>query len=126
VTYHPGQIRRNDTFTYKKGTPVYLLDTGDGKVLVMQLWTNFVNKGETKSRLLVQDTHEPRLKVKDENVNRKHTCSGCSHAGFSKRLSLNPHNRRMPRTYSSIEKIRTELAWVNETPDPNECGCRNV
>jgi len=68
VTYHPGQIRRNDTFTYKKGTPVYLLDTGDGKVLVMQLWTNFVNKGETKSRLLVQDTHEPRLKVKDENV----------------------------------------------------------
>ena len=47
MTYHPGQIRRNDTFTYKKGTPVYLLDTGDGKVLVMQLWTNFVNKGET-------------------------------------------------------------------------------
>jgi len=24
----------------------------------------------------------------------------------------------MPRTYSSIEKIRAELAWVNETPDP--------
>jgi len=32
----------------------------------------------------------------------------------------------MPRTYSPIEKIRAELAWVNETPDPNECGCRNV
>jgi hypothetical protein len=32
----------------------------------------------------------------------------------------------MPRTYSNIEKVRAELAWVNETPDPNKCGCRNV
>jgi hypothetical protein len=24
----------------------------------------------------------------------------------------------MPRSYSSIDKIRAELAWVNETPDP--------
>jgi hypothetical protein len=24
----------------------------------------------------------------------------------------------MPRTYSSIEKIRAELAWVTETADP--------
>src|SRR5215471_13919955 len=23
-------------------------------------------------------------------------------------------------------KIRAELAWVNETPDPNKCGCRNL
>jgi hypothetical protein len=30
----------------------------------------------------------------------------------------------MPRTDSSIDKIRTELAWVSETPDPNKCGCR--
>ncbi len=29
---------------------------------------------------------------------------------------------RMPRTYSSIEKIRAELSWVNETPDPNKSG----
>ena len=28
----------------------------------------------------------------------------------------------MPRTYSSVEKIRAELAWVTETPDPNECA----
>jgi hypothetical protein len=28
----------------------------------------------------------------------------------------------MPRTYSSIDKIRAELAWVTETPDPNKCG----
>jgi hypothetical protein len=35
----------------------------------------------------------------------------------------------MPRTYPSIDKIRAELAWVNETPDPNKlnkCGCRNL
>src|SRR5690242_13472542 len=32
----------------------------------------------------------------------------------------------MPRTYSSLDKIRAELAWVNETPDPNKCGCRNL
>src|SRR5215831_13774001 len=32
----------------------------------------------------------------------------------------------MPRTYSSVEKIRAELAWVTETPDPIECGCRNL
>jgi len=32
----------------------------------------------------------------------------------------------MPRTYSSTEKIRAELAWITETPDPHKCGCRNV
>jgi hypothetical protein len=26
----------------------------------------------------------------------------------------------MPRTCSSIEKIRAELAWVTETPDPKK------
>src|SRR5262249_14040060 len=32
----------------------------------------------------------------------------------------------MPRTYSPIEKIRAELAWVNEPVDPNVCGCRHA
>jgi hypothetical protein len=32
----------------------------------------------------------------------------------------------MPRTRIHSEKIRAELAWVNETPDPHKCGCRNV
>src|SRR5215510_13200322 len=44
-------------------------------------------------RYPVQDTHEPRLKVKDENVGWKHTCSGCSHAGFERigsRTGYNP------------------------------------
>jgi hypothetical protein len=31
----------------------------------------------------------------------------------------------MPRT-CNIDNIRAELAWVNETPDPNKCGCRNL
>ena len=29
----------------------------------------------------------------------------------------------MARTFSNIEKIRAELSWVTETPDPNKCGC---
>ena len=32
----------------------------------------------------------------------------------------------MQRTYSSIDEIRAELAWVTKTPDPNKCGCRNL
>jgi hypothetical protein len=32
----------------------------------------------------------------------------------------------MPRTYSSIEKIRAELVWLNESVDPNVCGCRHM
>jgi len=32
----------------------------------------------------------------------------------------------MPRSSTRIAKIRAELAWVNETPDPNRCGCRHV
>jgi hypothetical protein len=32
----------------------------------------------------------------------------------------------MPRTYSSIKRIRAELAWVNEPVDPNVCGCSHL
>jgi hypothetical protein len=49
--YHPGQIHRNNKYLYKKGTRVYLLDMPEGKVLVMQSWTSFVNKGETAENL---------------------------------------------------------------------------
>ena len=41
--YHPGQISRNNKYLFKKGSTVYLLDTPDGKVLVMQSWTNFTS-----------------------------------------------------------------------------------
>src|SRR5262245_38012191 len=43
-------------------------------------------------RYPVQDTHEPRLKVKDENVGWKHTCSACSHAGFERIGSRSGYN----------------------------------
>src|SRR5262249_57922999 len=46
----------------------------------------------TGSRYPVQDTHEPRLKVKDENVGWKHTCSACSHAGFERIGSRSGYN----------------------------------
>src|SRR5262245_30835363 len=44
------------------------------------------------SRFTVQDIHEPRLKVKDENVGWKHTCSACSHAGFERIGSRSGYN----------------------------------
>jgi len=49
--YHPGQIHRSNKYLYKTGTTVYLLDMPDGKVLVMQSWSNYVNKGETADNL---------------------------------------------------------------------------
>src|SRR5438552_1095353 len=32
----------------------------------------------------------------------------------------------MPARCLSLDAIRAELAWVNQEPDPNRCGCRNV
>jgi hypothetical protein len=32
----------------------------------------------------------------------------------------------MLHTFSWMEKIRAERAWVTETPDSNKCGCRNL
>jgi hypothetical protein len=49
--YHPGQIARDNKYLFKKGTTVYLLDMPDGKVLIMQSWTNATNKGETADNL---------------------------------------------------------------------------
>lgn len=45
--YHPGQINRSNKYLFKAGTTVYLLDMPDGKVLVMQSWSDHVNKSET-------------------------------------------------------------------------------
>jgi hypothetical protein len=55
------------------------------RLRIRSTWTN--------SRFVVEDIHEPRLKVKDENVGWKHTCSRCSHAGFERigsRSGCNP------------------------------------
>ena len=59
--YHPGQIHRFNTFKYNKGTTVYLLDMPDGKVLVMQSWTPYVNKGETAENLKDLDSQFKEL-----------------------------------------------------------------
>src|SRR5262245_60517482 len=32
----------------------------------------------------------------------------------------------IPASKDRLRLIRAELAWVNETPDPNKCGCRNL
>jgi hypothetical protein len=46
----------------------------------------------TYNRVNVEDSHEPQLKVKDENVGWKHTCSRCSHAGFERIGSRSGYN----------------------------------
>lgn len=53
-SYNPGQIHRNNSFVYNKGTMVYLIDIpkkDGGGVMVMQSWTPYVNKGETAENL---------------------------------------------------------------------------
>jgi hypothetical protein len=42
--YVPGYIYRNSQYKFNKGSEVYLLDTPDGEVFVMQSFTNFVQK----------------------------------------------------------------------------------
>jgi hypothetical protein len=49
--YHPGNIVAHRAFKFNKRSTVYLLDMPDGKVLVMQSWTDHVNKGETAATL---------------------------------------------------------------------------
>jgi hypothetical protein len=49
--YHPGNIVAHRNFKFNKGSTVYLLDTPDGKVLVMQAWTDHFNEGETAANL---------------------------------------------------------------------------
>lgn len=46
----PGIVAHR-AFKFNKGMTVYLLDMPDGKVFVMQSWTNHFNKGETAANL---------------------------------------------------------------------------
>ena len=46
-----------------------------------------------------------------------HAASICASATFGSFVS---------RARLSLDQIRAELAWVNETPDPNKCGCGNL
>jgi hypothetical protein len=39
-SYYPGYIYRNNTFTFNRGSEVYLLDAPDGEVFVMQSFTH--------------------------------------------------------------------------------------
>jgi len=52
-THIPGEpgIVAHRAFKFNKGTTVYLLDMPDGKVFVMQSWTDHFNKGETAENL---------------------------------------------------------------------------
>jgi hypothetical protein len=48
-----------------------------------------------------------------------HRLSGCEM--FPEPRAVSMLNRRL-----TVDVIRAELAWVNETPDPNMCGCRHL
>ena len=58
----------------------------------MEFWVTASQKHFYDNALFVEDWHEPQLKVKDENVGWKHTCSGCSHAGFERIGSRSGYN----------------------------------
>jgi len=52
--YNPAQIYRNNKYTYKQGTRVYLIDIPEsdgGGVMVMQSWTPFVLEDMTADKL---------------------------------------------------------------------------
>ncbi|CAN7579320.1 cysteine rich repeat-containing protein [Rhizobium sp. LjRoot258] len=49
--YNPGKIYRNDTFKFKAGTTVYLLDAADGGTFVMQSWTDHYEPSLTYDKL---------------------------------------------------------------------------
>ena len=49
--YDPGTIYRYDTFKYKAGTTVHVLDAPDGGAWVMQSWTDHFNKDLTYDKL---------------------------------------------------------------------------
>ena len=74
--YHPGNIVAHRAFKFNTGSTVYLLDMPDGKVLVMQSWTDHFNKGETVENLkdlgsqfkLLPPGWKFRVKVLDQDL----------------------------------------------------------
>ncbi len=74
--YHPGNIVAHRAFKFNKESTVYLLDMPDGKVLVMQSWTDHFNKGETAENLKDLGSHfkllppgwKFRVKVLDQDL----------------------------------------------------------
>lgn len=50
-SYFPGYIHRNNAFTFNEGSEVYLLDSPDGEVFVMQSFTALFDGSLTKDNL---------------------------------------------------------------------------
>src|SRR5215510_3876743 len=79
----------------------------------------------TRSRYSVQDIHEPRLKVKDENVGWKHTCSACSHAGFEWIGSRSGYNPVQDYTsYNVLHLVIRIFVTVNSYPGRYDANLR--
>lgn len=95
-SYSPGYVSyRNNTFTFNKGSEVYLLDAPDGEVFVMQSftphWDQTLSEGnlaQLGSRLELPDGWGFRVETLDEDME----VSPAKHANLAHVLQDNLHN----------------------------------
>jgi hypothetical protein len=98
-------IRTESTRTGRKRTTLRALSPSD-PALDVQL-----QPGATASLIL------PNTEIKGRLIRSSVTTSVTTSSSSRSNVS---------RTRINLEKIHAKLAWVDETPDPNKCGCRNV
>jgi len=94
-SYHPGYIYRDNTFTYNKGSEVYLLDAPDGEVFIIksctQHWDPSLsedNLAHLASRLNLPEGWGFRAEILDEEME----VSSAIHYNLARVLQDNPHN----------------------------------
>lgn len=94
-SYDPGYIYRTNTFTFNKGSEVYLLDAPDGEVFVMQSFTRHLdptlredNLAHLGGRLDLPDGWGFRTETLDEDLE----VSSASHDNLTHVLQDNLHN----------------------------------
>jgi hypothetical protein len=94
-SYYPGYMYRSDTFTFNRGTEVYLLDAPDGEVFVMQSFTRHWdpalsedNLGHLGGRLDLPDGWGFRTETLDQDLE----VSSAEHDNLAHVLQDNLHN----------------------------------
>jgi haloalkane dehalogenase len=94
-SYYPGYIYRNNTFTFNRGSEVYLLDAPDGEVFVMRSFTRHWdptlsedNLAHLGSRLDLPDSWGFRAEILDQDLE----VSSAKHDNLAHVLQDNLHN----------------------------------
>jgi hypothetical protein len=94
-SYSPGYMYRSDTFTFSRGTEVYLLDAPDGEVFVMQSFTRHWdpalsedNLAHLGGRLDLPDGWGFRTEMLDQDLE----VSSAEHDNLAHVLQDNMHN----------------------------------